>query len=88
MLVNTASANLDLRQGAVSLALLTTAGPQLQTEVSKCYPQNLRRGEIAITGGYHLKCNKVFHGRLDVYDDRNLQNVTKVCVNSLICKRK
>lgn len=60
--MNTISEDLDLSKGAVSKALLQTAGQQLQAEITTAaYSDNLNYGEMVITDGYKLKCRKVFH---------------------------
>ncbi|KAK9968212.1 hypothetical protein ABG768_002547 [Culter alburnus] len=62
VIVNTISEDLDLSKGAVSKALLQTAGHQLQTEITRtARSNNLNYGEMVITDGYNLKCRKVFH---------------------------
>ncbi|XP_059394821.1 protein mono-ADP-ribosyltransferase PARP14-like isoform X1 [Carassius carassius] len=62
VIVNTISEDLDLRKGAVSRALLQTAGHHLQSEITRAAHSNtLNYGEMLITNGYNLKCQKVFH---------------------------
>ncbi|KAF5893659.1 poly [ADP-ribose] polymerase 14-like isoform X1, partial [Clarias magur] len=64
VIVNTVSQELDLSSGAVSKALLNAAGPQLQTEARshlRAIGTRLNPGDIVVTKGYNLKCQKVFH---------------------------
>ncbi len=62
VIVNTISEDLDLRKGAISTALLQTAGHQLQSEVTRIGRlNNVNYGEMVITNGYNLKCKNVFH---------------------------
>ncbi|KAF4108229.1 protein mono-ADP-ribosyltransferase PARP14-like [Onychostoma macrolepis] len=62
VIVNTISEDLDLSKGAVSKALLQTAGHQLQSEITRAArSNNVNYGEMLITDGYKLKCSKVFH---------------------------
>ncbi|XP_026129258.1 poly [ADP-ribose] polymerase 14-like isoform X3 [Carassius auratus] len=62
VIVNTISEDLDLRKGAVSRALLQTAGHHLQSEITRAaHSKNVNYGEMLITNGYNLKCQKVFH---------------------------
>ncbi|RXN11597.1 poly [ADP-ribose] polymerase 14-like protein [Labeo rohita] len=62
VIVNTISEDLDLSKGAVSKALLQTAGHQLQSEITRAArSDNVDYGEMVITNGYKLKCSKVFH---------------------------
>nr|XP_055064621.1 protein mono-ADP-ribosyltransferase PARP14-like [Misgurnus anguillicaudatus] len=62
VIVNTISEDLDLSKGAISKALLQAAGHQLQIEITTAvHASKLNYGDIVITGGYSLKCAKVFH---------------------------
>ncbi|KAL1266720.1 hypothetical protein QQF64_002395 [Cirrhinus molitorella] len=62
IIVNTMSEDSDLSKGAVSKALLQTAGHQLQSEITRAArSNNVNYGEMVITDGYKLKCQKVFH---------------------------
>ncbi|XP_073770749.1 protein mono-ADP-ribosyltransferase PARP14 [Danio rerio] len=62
VIVNTISDDVDLSKGAVSKALLQSAGHQLQSEISRAAPSSgLSYGDLVITAGYKLKCSKVFH---------------------------
>ncbi|KTG46693.1 hypothetical protein cypCar_00039653 [Cyprinus carpio] len=62
VIVNTISEDLDLSKGAISKALLQTAGYQLQSEIKRAARSNgVNYGEVVITDGYELKCQKVFH---------------------------
>uniref|UniRef100_A0A671M0P1 Poly [ADP-ribose] polymerase n=2 Tax=Sinocyclocheilus anshuiensis TaxID=1608454 RepID=A0A671M0P1_9TELE len=62
VIVNTISEDLDLSKGAISKALLQTAGYQLQSEINTAARSNsVNYGEVVITNGYKLKCQKVFH---------------------------
>ncbi|XP_030648867.1 protein mono-ADP-ribosyltransferase PARP14-like [Chanos chanos] len=62
VIVNTISEDLDLKKGAVSKALLETAGPQLQTAANtKAGAARLSYGDVVVTDGYKLRCERVFH---------------------------
>ncbi|OWF43861.1 uncharacterized protein LOC110459139 isoform X2 [Mizuhopecten yessoensis] len=67
VIVNTAQKDLDLSHGAVSKALASRAGSQLQRECKKSYPKGLRFGQLAITGGHMLDCQHIFHGAFDLW---------------------
>ncbi|XP_060765229.1 protein mono-ADP-ribosyltransferase PARP14-like isoform X2 [Neoarius graeffei] len=64
VIVNTISEDLDLSKGAVSRALLNTAGPQLQAEIRSTMREvgtsRLNPGDLVPTNGYNLHCQKVF----------------------------
>ncbi|KAK7120426.1 hypothetical protein R3I94_020427 [Phoxinus phoxinus] len=62
IIVNTMSEDLDLSKGAVSRALLQTAGHQLQSEIKRsARSSKISYGEMVVTDGYNLKCKKVYH---------------------------
>ncbi|KAL0151574.1 hypothetical protein M9458_053123, partial [Cirrhinus mrigala] len=62
VIVNTISEDLDLSKGAVSKALLRTAGHQLQSEITRAArSDSVNYGKMVITNGCKLKCSKVFH---------------------------
>ncbi|RXN29688.1 poly [ADP-ribose] polymerase 14-like protein [Labeo rohita] len=62
IIVNTISEDLDLSKGAVSNALLQTAGHQLQSEITRAArSDNVNYGDMVVTDGYKLKCQNVFH---------------------------
>ncbi|XP_074526876.1 protein mono-ADP-ribosyltransferase PARP14-like [Halichoeres trimaculatus] len=62
VIVNTIAENMNLRQGAVSNAILQAAGPGLQAAVrSEAGVVTLQYGDVVITDGFNLMCQKVFH---------------------------
>ena len=67
-MVNSAQKSMDLSIGAMSRALSTAAGPDLQKEVTRLAP--LALGEVKVTKGYKLKCPKVYHVLCPFWDDR------------------
>jgi O-acetyl-ADP-ribose deacetylase (regulator of RNase III) len=75
VIVNTASEDLDLNMGAVSKAILTKAGPQIQVEcksqLKTLAPQTgkLKPGQIVVTGPHKLSSRCVFHGVCIQWDD-------------------
>ncbi|KAG1971163.1 protein mono-ADP-ribosyltransferase PARP14-like [Pimephales promelas] len=87
IIVNTMSEDLDLSKGAVSKALLQTAGHQLQSEIHRAaHSNNLNYGEMVITDGYNLNCSKVFHVVCPVWKggndsaDRVLVQIIRDCL--------
>lgn len=61
---------MDLKLGAVSKALLEAAGQGLQNAVhSEATATMLTYGEVIITDGFRLKCQKVFHVVCPYWDD-------------------
>lgn len=61
---------MNLKQGAVSSAILQAAGPGLQVAVSSAAGVTvLRSGVVIVTDGFDLKCQKVFHVVCPVWDD-------------------
>lgn len=61
---------MNLKQGAVSGAILQVAGPSLQVAVcSAAGVTMLRSGDVIVTDGFDLKCQKVFHVVCRVWDN-------------------
>uniref|UniRef100_UPI0037E75BC7 protein mono-ADP-ribosyltransferase PARP14-like n=1 Tax=Semicossyphus pulcher TaxID=241346 RepID=UPI0037E75BC7 len=62
VIVNTIAEDMNLRQGAVSNAILQAAGPGLQADVrSEAGVTTMQYGDVIITGSFNLMCQKVFH---------------------------
>ena len=68
MIVNSTSKDLRLDQGLASKAVLRAAGGEMQKECNNNYPKGIRVGDIAVTGGYGLRCKKVYHVAVDNYE--------------------
>lgn len=68
VIVNTIADNLNLRQGAVSKALLQAAGPSLQSAVIAAGGRAVNFGHVVITNGFNLSCQKVFHAVCPFWD--------------------
>lgn len=63
---------MNLNQGAVSTALLQAAGPGLQSAiVSEAKTPVLQHGDVVVTKGFKLSCQKVFHSVCPAWDDGN-----------------
>ncbi|XP_058644826.1 protein mono-ADP-ribosyltransferase PARP14 isoform X2 [Onychostoma macrolepis] len=86
VIVNTISEDLDLRKGAISKALLQTAGHQLQSEITRAArSNNVNYGEMLITDGYKLKCQKVFHVVCPFWngsEDKVLSQIIRICLKN------
>jgi len=76
MYVNTTNVNLDLRQGAVSLALLKAGGTALQQECTDAAPINV--GDVAVTGPGNLPCKYVLHTVVPSYTTKHAKDAEKV----------
>ncbi|KAI4900851.1 hypothetical protein NFI96_003772 [Prochilodus magdalenae] len=90
VIVNTISEDVDLSKGAVSKALLQAAGPQLQSEaashLSAIGSSNLSYGDLVVTKGYNLNCQKVYHTVCpfwkggDNSEDEVLKHIVRNCL--------
>ncbi|XP_071340147.1 protein mono-ADP-ribosyltransferase PARP14-like isoform X2 [Trachinotus anak] len=70
VIVNTISENMNLNQGAVSIAILGAAGPSLQLAVrSEAGVATLQHGDVVITDGFKLECQKIFHAACPFWDN-------------------
>ena len=66
VIVNTTTAEMELSASAASRALLKKAGPNLQSMCKQLVLSGckLEHGQIAVTKGFDLHCNKVIHAHL------------------------
>ncbi|XP_052769167.1 E3 ubiquitin-protein ligase MYCBP2-like isoform X2 [Mya arenaria] len=81
VLVNSANQTLQLKTGRISNSMLTVAGPKLQQECTRRYPNGIAFGEVAVTKGYGLKCKNVYHVAVPVWDAfyvESLQILTQI----------
>ncbi|KAK2901584.1 protein mono-ADP-ribosyltransferase PARP14-like isoform X1 [Channa argus] len=70
VIVNTIADDMNLNQGAVSKALLEKAGPRLQSAVRfEAKATMLQSGDVIITTGFGLSCQKVFHAVCPNWDN-------------------
>ncbi|XP_029656730.1 protein mono-ADP-ribosyltransferase PARP14-like [Octopus sinensis] len=89
VIVNSTNKQLQLHKGSISKSILNVAGAQIQSECNQKYPQGISTSEIAITKGYNLKCDNVFHLALPDWDENSshsiLANLTQIIT---ICLEK
>lgn len=65
---------MSLNQGAISTAILQAAGQGLQSAVrTEAGVATLRYGDVIITKGFKLKCQRVFHAACPPWDRGNGQ---------------
>ncbi|KAJ8298129.1 hypothetical protein KUTeg_024660 [Tegillarca granosa] len=76
VVVNSTSSDLKLNsRPGLSKSLLEKAGESLQDECDEKYPNGIKVGEIAITNGHRLNCQKVFHGTFPCWYSKPIENV-------------
>ncbi|XP_071090725.1 uncharacterized protein [Haliotis cracherodii] len=85
VIVNSASPDLQLRNGSLSKSILEAAGVKMQHECEDRYPTGIPAGHFAITGGGKLRCQHVYHTCLPAWKDetqccRVLQEVISDCL--------
>ncbi|KAL4230293.1 E3 ubiquitin-protein ligase mycbp2 [Mactra antiquata] len=68
VIVNSANQALLLDLGNVSKSISILAGPGLQTECSTVYPNGINYGEVAVTQGHNLRCQRVYHVAIPSWD--------------------
>lgn len=68
VIVNSCNPGLLLNHGGMSRHLVAAAGPEMQTECSRKYPNGIDFGGIAVTGGHKLTCKAVYHVALPHWD--------------------
>ncbi|CAE1270020.1 PARP10_14_15 [Acanthosepion pharaonis] len=83
VIVNSTNNSLDLSSGAISKAILADAGPELQQE---CYRHSsISIYDIAVTSGYNLPCDNVFHISLPHWSQSSV-NLIKTYVRNCLLK--
>ncbi|KAG7465334.1 hypothetical protein MATL_G00175290 [Megalops atlanticus] len=89
VIVNTISNTLDLSMGAVSKAILSAAGQELQAAIKKASSTaQANYGDLLITEGCDLKCKRVFHVVCPSWDkgagkaEQTLKNIIKDCLEA------
>ncbi|KAM3867433.1 protein mono-ADP-ribosyltransferase PARP14-like [Diretmus argenteus] len=87
VIINTISENLNLNQGAVSKAILEVAGPGLQSDIkAEAGAAMVSFGDVIITDGFNLRCQKVFHAVCPFWDngsgqaDEELRTIMGYCL--------
>ncbi|KAM3868382.1 protein mono-ADP-ribosyltransferase PARP14-like [Diretmus argenteus] len=87
VIINTISENLNLNQGAVSKAILEAAGPGLQSDIkAEARAATVSFGDVIITDGFNLRCQKVFHAVCPFWDngsgqaDEELRTIIGYCL--------
>ncbi|XP_036000627.1 LOW QUALITY PROTEIN: protein mono-ADP-ribosyltransferase PARP14-like [Fundulus heteroclitus] len=70
VIVNTVAENMNLNQGAVAKAISEAAGENLQMAIlTEAGVNTLRFGDVIVTDGYNLQCQKVFHAACPSWDN-------------------
>ncbi|KAM4745611.1 protein mono-ADP-ribosyltransferase PARP14-like [Anableps anableps] len=70
VIVNTVAENMNLSQGAVAKAISMAAGENLQTAIlTEAGVSTLQFGDVVITDGFNLQCQKVFHAACPCWDN-------------------
>lgn len=64
MIVCNGPENVQLKNGEIAESLLKAAGPGLQIECDQKYPQGIRYGDLAITGGHNIQCQFLYLGAI------------------------
>ncbi|KAI3372978.1 hypothetical protein L3Q82_023420, partial [Scortum barcoo] len=87
VIINTIAENMNLNQGAVSKAILEAAGPGLQSAVqSEAGVATLQYGDVIVTDGLNLMCQKVFHSVCPFWDsgkgqaEEELISIVRYCL--------
>ncbi|WAR20047.1 MYCB2-like protein [Mya arenaria] len=86
VLVNSANQTLQLKTGRISNSMLTVAGPKLQQECTRRYPNGIAFGEVAVTKGYGLKCKNILTQILhSCLQHANMDKMTSIAFPTLGC---
>ncbi|XP_041371316.1 protein mono-ADP-ribosyltransferase PARP15-like [Gigantopelta aegis] len=66
VIVNSTNTNLDFAVG-IAKAIIKAGGDSIHQECKDKYPNGIKAGEIAVTGGGNLHCRFVYHTTLDMW---------------------
>ena len=69
MIFNTTANNLNLDTGAISSAILKSAGSGIQDEVNQKCSNGLQDGEYVTSSGGNLNVNMIFHAALCKWEE-------------------
>ena len=69
VIVNSVASNLDLNNGAISSAIYETAGPTIQQELTKNYPNGIKGGQLVSSSGGKMAWKKIYHSHLCNWDN-------------------
>ncbi|XP_060082622.1 protein mono-ADP-ribosyltransferase PARP15-like [Ylistrum balloti] len=61
VIVNSSVKELKLDKGIASKCLLEAAGDKIQSECDRDYPNGISHGDLAVTSGGNLSCQKIYH---------------------------
>lgn len=82
VLISSIDTTLDMSQRQVAKALLEVGGAEIQQELKKTYPNGIKMGDIAVSGGGKLMCKKLFHCCLPAEKDE--EKIQTVSIKSLL----
>ncbi|XP_045202847.2 uncharacterized protein LOC123556308 [Mercenaria mercenaria] len=85
VIVNSCNQALMLTHGGLTKSFARAAGPGLQTECSKTYPNGICFGDIAVTGGHRLNCKAVYHVALPPWDSEFVDAMEILCLTVCAC---
>ena len=63
-------------------ALLEVGGAEIQQELKETYPNGIKMGDIAVSGGGKLICKKLFHCCLP--EEKDEEKIQAVSIKSLL----
>lgn len=89
IIVNSTDKSLQLsRGGQISKTILEVAGQGIQTEINVKYPNGIKPGEVAVTDGYNLPYQYVFHCSLQGINQRlsyhEIREVVNECLQTAV----
>ncbi|MEQ2174804.1 hypothetical protein GOODEAATRI_011553 [Goodea atripinnis] len=89
VIVNTVADSMNLNQGAVSKAISEAAGENLQLAIlTEAGASTLQFGDVVVTDGYNLRCQKVYHAACPMWDngggqaEKELTDIITYCLET------
>ncbi|XP_033744166.1 uncharacterized protein LOC117330056 [Pecten maximus] len=84
VIVNSTVKELRLDKGRASKSLLIAAGDKIQSECDNDYPRGISHGDLAVTSGGRLSCQKIYHvclpKRTSTQDEKVMKSVLHKCL--------
>ena len=81
--INSVGAHLDMSRGALSNAILSAAGDEIQDELRKAASRlsSVKAGSVYVTKGHRLKCRHVLHAVCYSPNSGTEHSSVQVCVS-------
>ncbi|CAL1541137.1 unnamed protein product [Lymnaea stagnalis] len=84
VMVTSIRPDLNMSMGLVITSVLRQGGDELQDELNTKYPQGIKYGEFAVSGGGKLPLKRIYHASLPQWDSNTSVDVIKTVVTDML----